>query len=102
MGVGILYIQAERSGHGLNGIANLLLRELAVPERIPAPRGVGVLLHVSSQQWLNFLETTLSNVVFESGYFGGIVFSAHAPVRGLGSADTRSPRFSRFQPRQTL
>ena len=65
VGFGVGDVELEGSGEGLDGVADFLLREETVAERVPCPRGLRTLLDVLGEQRLDLLELSLSNVGFE-------------------------------------
>ena len=55
MRLGVLDVELQRLRQRLNGFADLLLGELAVAQRVPAPRGFRALLDVVGKQRLDVL-----------------------------------------------
>ena len=53
VGLGVLDVELERLGQGPDRFADLLLREVRVAERVPAPGGRGPLLDVRREQGLD-------------------------------------------------
>ena len=69
----ILDVELERFRERLNGFADFPLGELAVAQGIPTPRGFRVLVDISSQERLNLLESSRSDVAFKFGDTLGVV-----------------------------
>ena len=63
--LGIAEVELERLCERLDGRADLLLRELAVAEGVPAPRRARLLRHVLGQQRFDLGELALADQPFE-------------------------------------
>src|SRR5579864_8663744 len=84
VGVGVFDIEAERLGEGFDGVANFLLRKLAVTEGVPTPGRIGMFLYVRCEQGFNFFISTLAKIGFKLGDGCGSVLGVFAVVRSGG------------------
>jgi hypothetical protein len=78
--LGVADVELERFCEGANRLADLLLAEETVTQRVPSPRGCRALLDIRGEQRFDLLEPAVTDVAFELGDAPGIF----RPRRGPG------------------
>ena len=81
--LGVRHVELQRLRERADRCADLLLGELAVPERVPGPRRRWARLHVLLEQRLGLGEFALTDVALEHRDTGGIVHRRIARRRSL-------------------
>ena len=84
---GVSNVELERLGQRLDRFADLLLREQAVAERVPAPRRGRALLDVLGKERLDLLEPALADEAFELRDPAGVVYRGRRQRARLGPAE---------------